>query len=152
VKRMAIKTDSCNCVYCKYTVTQESHDKRFIAEAVAIQQYIKLDQLPNLQKVLGNASVNSEIWLELVFLIKKIIENKIALTEDILHASIDLIHSERYKIGDYLRKRAKDYRKNSRIKRKVNEDAAVWEGVADDLESCAYVIDKGCIGENRSNY
>jgi hypothetical protein len=145
VKRVAIKTDSCNCVYCKYTATPESHDKRFIAEAVAIQQYIKLDQLPNLQKVLEKVSVNSEIWLELVFLVKKIIENKIALTEAILHASIDLIHSERYKIGDYLRKRAKDYRKNARIERKANEieDAAVWEGVADDLESCAYVIDNG---------
>jgi hypothetical protein len=145
VKRMAIKTDKCDCVYCGYTVTPEVHDKRFIAEAVAIRQYIKLDQLPNLQKVLEKVSVNSEIWLELVFLVKKIIENKIALTEAISHASIDLIHSERYKIGDYLRKRAKDYRKNARIERKANEieDAAVWEGVADDLESCAYVIDNG---------
>ena len=145
MKRVAIKTDSCDCVYCKYTVNPEIHDKRFIAEAIAIQQYAKLDQLPNLQKALGNASVNSEIWLELVFLLKKIIENKIALTEAISHASIDLIHSERYKIGDYLRKRAKDYRKNARIERKANEieDAAVWEGVADDLESCAYVIDNG---------
>jgi hypothetical protein len=145
VKRVAIKTDSCDCVYCKYTVNPEIHDKRFIAEAVAIQQYAKIDQLPNLQKALGNASVNSEIWLELVFLIKKIIENKIALTEAISHASVNLIHSEWYKIGDYLRKRAKDYRKNARIERKDGEieGASVWEGVAEDLEFCAYAIDNG---------
>jgi len=145
VKRVAIKTDSCDCVYCKYPVTPEVHDKRFIAEAVAMQQYIKLDQLPNLQKALEKASVNSEIWLELVFLLKKIIEDKIALTEVISHASIGLIHSEWYKIGNYLRKRAKDYRKNASIERKDNEieGAAIWEGVAEDLESCAYAIDNG---------
>ena len=149
MERVAIKEqddhNKCNCVYCKYTVTPEVHDKRFIAEAIAIQQYIKLDELPNLQKALEKASVNSEIWLELVFLIKKIIENKIALTEAISHASIGLIHFEWYKIGVYLRKQANVYRKNARVERKAAEieGAAVWERVANDLESCAHIIDNG---------
>jgi hypothetical protein len=46
-----------------------------------IKQYVDFNQLPNLKLVLNNEEVNGDVWLELVFLIRKVIKEKIALTE-----------------------------------------------------------------------
>jgi hypothetical protein len=76
MERKAIKDDS-------YLELDKNtlHDKKFIAEAVMLKKYVNFNQLPNLQKALENENINGDVWMELVFLIKKVIKGRIALTE-----------------------------------------------------------------------
>lgn len=135
----------CNCPYCLDGCSQDIHNKKFIAEAIAIHSHIDWNKIPELREILVSRPPQNVVWLELVFLIKEVIENKLALTEIISHASIDLVKTEWSKIADYLEKRAKEYRRSAKKAKKDSEgeEATIWEGVAEDLEACAYVIDKG---------
>lgn len=135
----------CNCAYCHDGRTTNVHDKKFIAEAVAIRSNINFKKLPNLYKALSNEGVNKEVWLELVFLIKEVIETRCALTEIISHATISLIKSEWQQIAAYLEKYIVEY---TRLANKTDGDLVVkesdvWKTVIRELESCVYVIGKG---------